>query len=358
MKRFEKTKGFILGVILTVIVCNSILPALADNIEAFFNTINITINGEKVASIGDSYKLADGTELPYSINHKGTVYLPLRKIGELYDKDIEWDDNTKTAAVNDKVPVLTSTEEDIEKSDNEIYNGKRFDYSNEISGIWYNGVEYLNAIHIVQSHKLYMTPFNSAGDNLTIDFFTREIFISNSSRENRKENLFIIPEQEIITSDGAFITKSYYETTLKHKLSEYEKLRENIENIVYIDAKNEALGFKLNGKTYYSMQSIADLCSNAGVINNTYYDKNFFNYNCETFDTSEAPMSARVITIPAYSYYFAAGHTDGTGILTIIVSVPEIYIKHLGGYNNPHIDKNYYETHVKPALRRYFNQWW
>ena len=115
MKRFEKTKGFILGVILTVIVCNSILPALADSIEAFFNTINITINGEKVASIGDSYKLADGTELPYSINHKGTVYLPLRKIGELYDKDIGWDDSTKTAAVNDKdfslsTPTISNAE--------------------------------------------------------------------------------------------------------------------------------------------------------------------------------------------------------------------------------------------------------
>ena len=114
MKRFEKTKGFILGVLVILIIFNAIVPVLAQQIEVFFNTINIHINGKRVADIGQSYKIDNGDEVPYSINYKGTVYLPLRKLGELFDKNIIWNDESKTAFVNDKIietpPIIAESQ--------------------------------------------------------------------------------------------------------------------------------------------------------------------------------------------------------------------------------------------------------
>ena len=98
----DRIKWFTLGVVITLIMSTFITPALAATIEATFNAINIYMNGQKVASAGESYTLADGSEVPFSILYKGTTYLPLRKIGEIYDKDILWDGNTSTAQVNNK----------------------------------------------------------------------------------------------------------------------------------------------------------------------------------------------------------------------------------------------------------------
>lgn len=102
MKKFEKTKGFILGVVLTL-VASITIPVFAENIEVFFNSANIKINGEQTVDKGQSYALPDGTEVPFSIIYKGTTYLPLRKIGDLYNKDIVWDGITSTISINDKI---------------------------------------------------------------------------------------------------------------------------------------------------------------------------------------------------------------------------------------------------------------
>ena len=102
MKKFEKLKAFVLGVVITLLITTTISPVFAATIETVFNAINIKINGEQAASIGESYILDNGDEVPFSILYKGTTYLPLRKIAELYGKDVHYDDNTKTASINDK----------------------------------------------------------------------------------------------------------------------------------------------------------------------------------------------------------------------------------------------------------------
>lgn len=106
MKRFQ---GFIIGVIFMAIVGLTV-PAVAATIEAVFNSVNITVNGNKIAAVGDSFVLANGDEVPFSILYKGTTYLPLRKMGEIFDKDIGWDDGSRTASVNDKgsAPVVSN----------------------------------------------------------------------------------------------------------------------------------------------------------------------------------------------------------------------------------------------------------
>jgi len=80
----------------------AITPAIAETISAAFNTINIRINGVQQAYVGQSYQREDGKWIPLSINYDGSIYLPLRRVSELLDKDIGWEASTNTALINDK----------------------------------------------------------------------------------------------------------------------------------------------------------------------------------------------------------------------------------------------------------------
>lgn len=165
MKRFEKTKGFVLGVALTLIICQAIVPTLAASIEAAFNSINIMMNGEQVATIGQSYKLDNGDEVPFSILYNGTTYLPLRKIGELYGKDIKWDGDTQTASVNDKDydPSLP-----IENSSNE--NDKYIELAKEAYQLLYASLKLPSSLTIYGIYGGYGTMFYSGRDVIIIDY--------------------------------------------------------------------------------------------------------------------------------------------------------------------------------------------
>jgi hypothetical protein len=94
-------KYFVFGAVFSLILTfgfNS-FAAIAD---VAFNSINIRLNGDTKASVGDSYKLNNGNSVPYSILYKGTTYLPMRKIADLVGKDITWDGDTMTAGINNK----------------------------------------------------------------------------------------------------------------------------------------------------------------------------------------------------------------------------------------------------------------
>lgn len=101
----KQFKGFILGF---VFACLLVVPttALADNIQAQFNTVNITVDGNNAVKQGENYQLTDGNTVPFSINYKGTTYIPIRKVSELLGIGINYDNTTKTVQVvtNSKTP--------------------------------------------------------------------------------------------------------------------------------------------------------------------------------------------------------------------------------------------------------------
>lgn len=68
------------------------------------NSINIKLNGIQVASANETFKLDNGTEVPFSILYEGTTYLPMRKLAELLGKDVGWDGDTRTASLDEKAP--------------------------------------------------------------------------------------------------------------------------------------------------------------------------------------------------------------------------------------------------------------
>ncbi|QUI20996.1 hypothetical protein HZI73_01205 [Vallitalea pronyensis] len=82
----KKNRRMIIAVLLICITYSGITFAYSNtNIEVLFNYINIKINGEKV-------------DLDNFI-YENTTYVPLRKVSELLNKDVIWNDVTKTANI-------------------------------------------------------------------------------------------------------------------------------------------------------------------------------------------------------------------------------------------------------------------
>ncbi len=90
----NKFTGIIIGILIGALTMGSVIYA---NPELLFNSVNIEVNGSKVAEKNQNYTLSDGTEVPFSIVYNGTTYLPFRKLGELMNKEIGWDAETETA---------------------------------------------------------------------------------------------------------------------------------------------------------------------------------------------------------------------------------------------------------------------
>jgi len=87
----KQLQGFIIGVIITamILTSTSFAETIKQTIEVVFNSINITVNGEKVE--------AD------NILYNGTTYVPLRAVAEMLEKEVGWDQETRTVSINDKV---------------------------------------------------------------------------------------------------------------------------------------------------------------------------------------------------------------------------------------------------------------
>jgi len=96
MKKFEKTKYFILGMLLTVVIFNFASPAfaaLATKTIQVATGVNIYIDDVKLDP-----KDASGNPVePFVYN--GTTYLPVRAIGEAYGKVVQWDGSTSSVYV-------------------------------------------------------------------------------------------------------------------------------------------------------------------------------------------------------------------------------------------------------------------
>lgn len=98
-------KGIIIGVIVTVFLGSSVMAASSISLNAVLNNLNISINGSKVANTGDTYSLANGKVVPFSVNIDGTTYLPLRKVAELLGKNVNYDSWTNTAVITDESAI-------------------------------------------------------------------------------------------------------------------------------------------------------------------------------------------------------------------------------------------------------------
>lgn len=100
MKNNGKIRYVILGMIISLILSNTMIPALAANttkqLNAIFRDIKIVVDGVQITP-----KDANGNIVePFVID--GTTYLPVRAIGEAFGKTLEWDGKTNTVYVGKK----------------------------------------------------------------------------------------------------------------------------------------------------------------------------------------------------------------------------------------------------------------
>ena len=93
------------GILCALILCAAFqaaapaLPAVAAEIEARFNSVRLELNGNTVAEEGESYMLPNGQSVPFSILYNDTTYLPIRKVCELLDIEVTWDQDGNTAGI-------------------------------------------------------------------------------------------------------------------------------------------------------------------------------------------------------------------------------------------------------------------
>lgn len=103
MKRSIKVMS--IGLIISIMFISTVVGAqVKKNIEVVYNSVNITVNGNKIT--------AD------NILYNGTTYVPLRAVAEALGKDVGWNQATYTASINDKgyippVPVPTTQVESL-----------------------------------------------------------------------------------------------------------------------------------------------------------------------------------------------------------------------------------------------------
>lgn len=131
MKKYER---FIIYIFICIFLFKSI-PVFAETIDIVFNSINITVNGVKVE--------AD------NILYNGTTYVPLRKIGEMLNKDVGWDESTRTASINDK-------------SDKSDENNKEDKDDEKTSSFILSAGEYIVGVDI-QPGKYYLEVISGSG---------------------------------------------------------------------------------------------------------------------------------------------------------------------------------------------------
>ncbi|HHW38485.1 MAG TPA: copper amine oxidase N-terminal domain-containing protein [Bacillales bacterium] len=102
MKKWNKTISTLsAGVLLTGVLFTTSVDAseAKKKIEAQYQNIKIVNNGLSVT--------ADPATEPFIVN--GTTYIPLRMMGELYDKKVTWDGATHTISVTDNAPQINQS---------------------------------------------------------------------------------------------------------------------------------------------------------------------------------------------------------------------------------------------------------
>lgn len=131
----KQWKGFLCGVIVTLLLVGSVGTAMAtvgkQAVEISYNNITVTLDGEPVNLVD-----ANGNPVePFMLNN--TNYLPVRAVAQAFGLDVGWDGATNTV-------LLTTPQEH-----RAVYitrTGKRWHYDPNCNGGTYWEVPYSTAV--------------------------------------------------------------------------------------------------------------------------------------------------------------------------------------------------------------------
>ena len=104
----KRVQGFAAGILIGTLLLSGTAFAkqIRETAELVFNNIKIFINGNELYPVD-----ADGNYVePFII--EGTTYLPVRAISNAFGKNVEWDGETQSIYINDRI-VYNKTEYDV-----------------------------------------------------------------------------------------------------------------------------------------------------------------------------------------------------------------------------------------------------
>ena len=115
----KRISSFLAGVGSTILVASITIGALALSGKVSFNPVNVSLNGKQVGKAGETYTTSSGTEVPYSIVYTdekggGTTYLPVRKVSELLNIKINWNQEENTVEIGETPTDTDVTDEFIQ----------------------------------------------------------------------------------------------------------------------------------------------------------------------------------------------------------------------------------------------------
>lgn len=95
----KRLQGLIAGVLIGAMLASGMVFAkqISETIEAIYMNVKLVIDGEEFTPKDVNGNIIE----PFIYN--GTTYLPVRAIGEAFDKDVHWDEETATVYVGDIV---------------------------------------------------------------------------------------------------------------------------------------------------------------------------------------------------------------------------------------------------------------
>ncbi len=95
----KRLQGLIAGVLIGAMLTSGVVFAkqISETINAVYMNVKLVIDGEEITPKDVNGNIVE----PFIYN--GTTYLPVRAIGEAFDKDVHWDGETATVYVGDIV---------------------------------------------------------------------------------------------------------------------------------------------------------------------------------------------------------------------------------------------------------------
>ena len=95
----KRLQGLIAGVLIGAMLTSGVVFAknIQETIDAVYMNVKLVIDGEEITPKDVNGNVVE----PFIYN--GTTYLPVRAIGEAFDKDVHWDGETATVYVGDIV---------------------------------------------------------------------------------------------------------------------------------------------------------------------------------------------------------------------------------------------------------------
>lgn len=123
----EKFKGIIIGIAFTItfslFTVSPFADSIAKHIRVFYPNVNIVVNNKTIVPKDSKGKVVE----PFIYND--TTYLPIRAIGEALNKEVNWDQKTKTVTISEK-----TAGKDSNASEKNILNPQDFIKKHKVLG--------------------------------------------------------------------------------------------------------------------------------------------------------------------------------------------------------------------------------